>query len=345
MTTKTPKKTRQSLGKIGFPPASLVQLLEPGDWENFIEDCCRNDKKYIFVQRLGGAGDAGRDIEARYQMHLVADEWDLFQAKRYQSAVGEGDLYPELAKVFHHLQQKTFPSPRNYFICAPKNTTPTLHDLMAKPDELKKKFLAAWRAGKQGISVSKFPLSLETEALVQCFDFSKIREFPVKDLLALHELNRVQHEKLFGVEQARDECIIPAMPAAIEQIYLEEILKAYTEDCSTALTLDEAFASEAYGEHLHGCRAEFYSADGLARFSRDVHPGEFENLKNAVHSGVRRVIANPVLKTGLQRMTSVLDHSAKMQISDNPLSKRLLPADLPGTCHHLVNENKIKWLK
>lgn len=345
MATNTPKKTRQAVAKIGFPPASLVQLLEPGDWENFIEDCCRNDKKYVFVQRLGGAGDAGRDIEARYQMNLVADEWDLFQAKRYQSAVGEGDLYPELAKVFHHLAQKTFPPPRTYFICAPKNTTPTLHDLIAKPDELKKRFLLAWRAGKQGISSSKFPLTTATEALVQGFDFSKIREFPVKDLLALHELNRVQHEKLFGIQQTRDESIIPVVPATLEQNYLQEILKVYAEDCSTSLTLDDAFASPVYGDHLNGCRAEFYSADGLARFSRDVYPGEFENLKSSVHSGIKRVIANPALKTGLARMNSVLDHSTGMQISDNPLSNRLLPADLPGTCHHLVNENKIKWSK
>jgi hypothetical protein len=345
MATKILKRTRQTIGKTSFTPASLVQLLEPSDWEDFIEDCCRNDKRYVHVQRLGGAGDAGRDVEARYQALLAADEWDLFQAKRYQSAVGEGALFPELAKVFHHLKAKTYPPPRHYFICAPKNTTPTLHDYLAKPDELKQRFLTAWRDGKQGISVSQFPLTLETERLVQNFDFSKIREFPVKDLLKLHELDRVKHEKLFGVEQTRDQSVIPSLPDSVEQNYLEEILKVYVEDGSAPLTLTEAFASSLYGDHLQGCRAEFYSAEGLARFSRDVHPGEFENLKNSVHSGVKRVIAHPALKTGMERMTTVLDHSAGMQITDNPLSRRLLPADLPGTCHHLVNEKKIKWVK
>lgn len=41
-------------------------------------------KKYRAVQRIGGAGDAGRDVEARYTEDLKADEWD-YQAKRYST--------------------------------------------------------------------------------------------------------------------------------------------------------------------------------------------------------------------------------------------------------------------
>ncbi|QKY02000.1 restriction endonuclease [Janthinobacterium lividum] len=339
------KKVRQSVGKTSFPPALLVQLLEPGQWENFIEDCCRTESKYVLVQRLGGAGDAGRDVEARYTQTLMADQWDLFQAKRYQTAVGEGDLYPELAKVFHHLAQKTYPTPKNYYICAPKNTTPMLHDLIAKPIEMKQRFLKAWADGKMGISVSKFPLSPATATVVDNFDFGKIKEYPVKDLLELHERDKTKHEKLFGVEATRDASVIPNIPTAVEQNYLEQILKVYAEDGSVALTMAEALLSDSYSEHLQSCRAEFYSADGLQRFSRDIYPGEFDNFKVAVYNGVRRVASSPTYKTGMSRMNSVLDFSMGLKIEDSPLAKRLLPADLPGTCHHLVNEKKIKWVK
>jgi hypothetical protein len=343
-------KSRQSINQAKFPPSSLVQLLEPGEWESFIEDCCRNEmdtgKKYVFVQKIGGAGDAGRDIEARYQVDLVDNEWDLYQAKRYQTAVGESSLYPELAKFFHHIKEKTYPPPRHYYICAPKNTTPTLHDLIANPKELRQKFLKAWHEGKMNIAVSKFPLDIETENIVKAFDFSKIRECPVKDLIESHAKDRVKHGKLFGIEAPRGENDpTPALPSSIEQTYLAEILKVYSEHSNTPLTIDQAFQSPDYGDHLQSCRTEFYSADGLARFSRDIYPGEFENLKDAVHNGVKRLVASPQLSTGMERMTSVLNHASGLQITENPLSKRLLPADLPGTCHHLVNEKKIKWVK
>lgn len=338
-------KVRQSVSKTSYPPSLLVQLLQPGQWEDFIEDCCRTEAKYVFIQRLGGAGDAGRDVEARYTANLVADQWDLFQAKHYQTAVGESDLYPELAKVFHHLAQKTYPTPKNYYICAPKNTTPTLHDLIAKPDQMKQRFLKAWADGKMGIAISKFPLSATTLAFARNFEFNKIKEYPVKDLLDLHERDKTKHEKLFGIEATRDASVIPDVPTVAEQNYLEQILKVYAEDANSALTMAEAFSSDSYGEHLESCRAEFYSAEGLQRFSRDIYPGEFENFKVAVYNGVRRIATSPTHKTGLLRMTSVLDFSMGLKIDDSPLAKRLLPADLPGTCHHLVNEKKLKWLK
>lgn len=64
------KKYIQKVNSVIYPPASLVILFDDKQWESFIEDCCRVDmgigKKYNFVQMLGGAGDAGRDIEARY---------------------------------------------------------------------------------------------------------------------------------------------------------------------------------------------------------------------------------------------------------------------------------------
>jgi hypothetical protein len=341
---------RQRLSSAKFPPASLVQLLSADDWEGFIEDCCRVQmgvgKKYVYVQRIGGAGDGGRDIEARFQDDLAIDQWDLYQGKLYAKPIGESVLYPELAKVFHHISLKTYPSPRNYFICAPKNTTPTLHDIIAKSHELKSLFLAAWKDGKKGIDTKLFPLTSMALEVAEKFNYKKIREMPVKDLLGLHAQNAAAHAILFGIETVRGgNPVKPKLPATEEQKYIEELLKVYSEHSKSNISIASALTSSDYSDHLEGCRSEFYCAEGLKRFSRDVHPGEFENLVCAVHDGVRRIIASPKLTNGMDRVEAVLSHASTLQVTENPLSKKLLPSDLPGTCHHLTNDGKIRWVK
>lgn len=341
---------KQKINHTKYPPSSLVQLLSPKDWENFIEDCCRVEmgegKRYQFVQRIGGAGDAGRDVEARYTEELKANEWDLYQAKHYSSAVGESILYPELAKVIHHISVGTYVEPRNYFICAPKNTTPKLHDLIANPDKLKINFQKGWKEGKYGIDLKKFPLTEKTLSIISYFDYSKIKVKPVKDLIELHSKNPIAHENLFGVEHARGaNPEPPKTPTNSELTYINQLIRVYSEHAGINLPLEEILRSEVYGDHLSGCRGEFYSAEGLKRFSMEVLPGEFENLMNSVNLAIRRVSTSPLHDSGMKKLEAVLDAASKLQIVDNPLHRRLLPADLPGACHHLVNEEKLKWIK
>jgi len=92
----------------------------PTEWEEFIETCCRlmtgpGGRMYVRVKRLGGAGDGGRDIEARYTERLAENEWDLYQAKRYRNVLSPTELFPDLAKVLMHLNKETYPMPRWYF--------------------------------------------------------------------------------------------------------------------------------------------------------------------------------------------------------------------------------------
>ncbi|WCH25522.1 ABC-three component system protein [Aeromonas salmonicida] len=343
-------KNKQILSLAKYPPSSLVQLFSPDDWEGFIEDCCRvnigEGKKYKFVQKIGGAGDAGRDIEARFIDLLEDNQWDLYQAKQYGVAIGESILYPELAKMMYHIGCGTYPEPRNYYICAPKNTTPTLHDLIANPMKLKERFLDSWKSGKKGIDTKKFPFIAPTSSVALAFDYSKIREFPVKDLIDLHSKNLIAHEALFGVEHSRGENPpTPQLPTKNELVYVNQLIKVYSEHSGNSLTVEDALQSDIYNEHFGGCRGEFYSAEGLKRFSRDVLPGEFDNLQESVLKGIKRISSSPLHKGSMEKLEAVLDAASKLQISDNPLSKRLLPADLPGTCHQLVNEEKLKWVK
>ena len=69
--TLKPRKT-QHVAKGGvIQPSSQILLLNPDQWEKFILAAARQRDlpggiHYAVVKRLGGAGDGGRDIEARY---------------------------------------------------------------------------------------------------------------------------------------------------------------------------------------------------------------------------------------------------------------------------------------
>lgn len=113
-------------------------------------------------------------MEARLQAALVAEGWDLYQAKHYEQRLTPGNAYPELVKFFGHLLAKCFPAPRKYYFCAPKNVGPELHDLLASPDNLRTSLLTAWKAGTHGLSAGR--LTSAMEAFINAFDFKRFEE-------------------------------------------------------------------------------------------------------------------------------------------------------------------------
>ena len=111
-----PRQNRFVIESGSFPPSVQITQFTPIEWEEFIETCCRlmtgpGGKTYVRVKRLGGAGDGGRDIEARHT-ELAENEWDLYQAKRYRGVLSPTEFFPDLAKVLMHLTKETYPRPR-----------------------------------------------------------------------------------------------------------------------------------------------------------------------------------------------------------------------------------------
>jgi hypothetical protein len=82
-----------------LPPSGQVMHFSPERWEQFIEDACLErkvgSKPYVQVKRLGNAGDAGRDVEARITESLAEGQWDLFQGKHYDNRLAPSDAFPE----------------------------------------------------------------------------------------------------------------------------------------------------------------------------------------------------------------------------------------------------------
>jgi hypothetical protein len=353
MTSRTRNRTRiknHLAKKPGAYPASVqVLLFNDTEWEELIEECCHlhgGGKTYAQVKRLGASGDGGRDVEARLIPELEANQWDLYQAKHYKDPVGPSTFFPELLKFFGHLVAKTYPAPRFYYLCSPKNAGPDLHNLLAAPEKFKERFLADLAAGKSGIKVPKGEAGPKLVAHVTTFDFSTIKEYLVRDLLELHASNQTLHFKRFHIAAVRgDDPIAPAMPGIEEQVYVSELVGVYCEHCQAPLTLKEIIEHDDYREHFQDCRNEFFCAEGLKRFSRDLMPGEFERLLDMVVIGVRSAVNSPKYKSSMDRLEAAINRANTLQVNDSPLHPRVRSGDLPGTCHHLVNDGRLKWLK
>lgn len=348
---KKPKANTLVVKRGTVPPSVFLQTISDKEWEEFIAAACRQrvigTTKYTSVKVLGNAGDKGRDVEARLQTSLTPDGWDLYQAKHYENRLTPGNAYPELVKFFGHLMANSFPVPRKYYFCAPKNAGPELHDLLANPDTLRGGLLIAWKAGTHGLKEHVAKLTPAMEALIKAFDFYRFDECQVVDLLDWHAQDSIAHCNLFGIEPERgDDPTVPLQAQPNEMVYVEELIRAYAESNGKPMDLAKVLADEVYREHLAAARETFYAAEGLKRFSRDIYvEDEFGKLLDMVKKGVKLKINSPLLKSGLERHEAAIDTAQRLTVTDSVLHARLRGGDLPGTCHHLVNENHFKWVR
>lgn len=350
-----PRKPRKNCFEVKrgvVPPSSLVLHFSPDQWEKFIEEACRqrklpNGDAYTTVKQLGGAGDGGRDVEARLIPQLKAGQWDLYQAKHYKAGLTPTDFFPELAKFFLHLVAGTYPAPRQYLLCAPRGVGNDLHNLLSKPSDFKTRFLKDWTAGKTGLQERSEELTPAVRSLIDAYDFSTIVECQLRDLLDWHAINRKQHFELFGIEAKRgDDPCTPAIPESAEQVYIEELRRLYEENSGQPMTLADALQEQRYKEHLEEHRALFYCAEGLKIFSRDLYgEDEFSALLEMVLIGVRPSINSLKHKTGVERLDAGVSAVTGLKVNDSVLSPCLRAGDLPGTCHQLANQGKLKWVK
>lgn len=351
-THKTRKNQLVAKGGV-IQPSSQILLLNPGQWEELIlaavrmRDLC-GEKHYAVVKRLGGAGDGGRDIEARFGHALVRDGWDLYQAKHYAQGLTCSNAFPEMAKFFKQLALKIYPRPNYYYFCCPRAVGNDLHNTMASGAvAFKAKFLDAWKNERAGMKGRASELTHDVQTAIDDFDFDRFIECAVHDLLVWHSLDRVAHYDLFGIVPKRgDDDSMPVHPAGHEGIYLDELLRAYSEHKASPVTRGNVPGS-AYEEHLTAQRQTFYCAEGLRRFSRDIYPHEqeFERLLEMVYAGIRPTVVQLRLKTGMDRVDAAVDKASTLQVQESRLSPQLRGGDMPGICHHLVNGSRLTWVK
>jgi hypothetical protein len=236
-----------------------------------------------------------------------------------------------------------YSKPRAYYISGTKNVGTQLFTLLENPDKLKERVLSDWKKKEGDFGAFKQPLTLDLEKFINAFDFSIIKEKKVSQFLTIHSRNP-KHWSSFGVLPSDVPLVeVPAKPATEEQVYVTEILRAYEDfEKSPVPSVDDI--PSKHTQHFENCRKQFYYAEGLNRFSRDFVPEAFDSLLVDVRVGISPVVDDTTHPDGLKRLNETLKHATTLTATTNPLKERIRFQDLQGSCHHLANNGKVKWV-
>lgn len=95
-------------------PIKRVELFSPDEWEEFIEEWLDVKKnEYLEVERLGGAGDKGRDVIAYITDKKKSNyKWDCYQCKHYSAPLTPTQVYVEFGKIIYYTFKNEYPVPK-----------------------------------------------------------------------------------------------------------------------------------------------------------------------------------------------------------------------------------------
>ena len=126
---------------------------------------------------------------------------------------------------------------------------------------------------------------------------------------------------------------------------MRALLDAYGDYLKTALADIGECPDTDLQQHFADARREFYSAESLRAFSRDtLPPGEFEDLQDEVHAGIRDEIRQPH-RDGYRRLVAVVSLARCLQLSGRALSTQVTQRDRGGICHQIANDRKERWVR
>lgn len=331
-----------------LPISPLVKLSGYNDkeWEIFIEECVdelKSTNNYIRVINFGGAGDKGRDICAYTQDESTKSTWDLYQAKHYGSvSTNPSNFFPELAKFFDMLISNEYSIPNKYILCTLKIGS-KLKDYFLNKEKYKLDFIKFVKE-KNGV-FSTYTIQNELDVFinyVEKFNFKLLTFLTPKELLEIHKTSK-NHFRRFGeLSHREDDPLVPNKITEYEDIYIKELLKLYNDFSGKNFTLESL--DQKFKNHLYSQRKVFFIAEGLNRFSRDKLPNEFEKLLNEIFDALS-VLLYGFYDNNMEKFTQLISFANNLKVTNNPLSYRMKAGDIPGCCHHLVNNKKFVWVE
>ncbi len=152
------------------------------------------------------------------------------------------------------------------------------------------------------------------------------------------------------------ECPIP-IPHVPEELdsrelpYISAIIEAISDKEHDEYTYERAMSNKEYAGRVKRYREDFFKAEALRRNCRDVFPKNktpFDAFEIEIYEGVIDEWEREH-RDGLDCLASVLRTAGVIQTGRTDLernTKWVGPAEKKGTCHILVNEEKIKgWVK
>ncbi|MGS0998995.1 ABC-three component system protein [Rhodanobacter sp. UC4451_H18] len=333
---------------LPVPPIERLRIFSASQWEDFVlewADSLRD--QYGTVERCGGAGDMGRDIIAFDKTDPAI--WDNFQCKHYKAGLTPGDIWVELGKLVYYSFIKEYTYPRKYVFVAPQGAGTKLSNLLRKPDNLKSQLIENWdkRCKAEITSTADIELDPDLRAYLDALDFSIFQAVPPLRIIDQHAKTRWYAARFGGGLPARPKLAPP--PATItddEVTYVRSLLDAYGDHLKCAVpTVADLEAHDDAREHFNDARLEFYSAEALRAFSRDIlPPGAFEELQEELHGGIKDEMRGEH-SDGFRRVLAVVKTAKLLPITDHALKERLSLIDKGGICHQLANNGKVRWVR
>lgn len=338
-----------SLAGPPVTPAQRISFYSSVEWEEFIKEWAIELRPaYQQVKRLGGGGDQGIDVAGFKSEHGFEGPWDLFQGKHYADPISPSDAWPEILKVFIHVDAGDYLMPETYNFLAPKGCGTTLNRLLGKPSKLREKFLLALADGTPlAQSVDSVALG-RVRTLAASTNFSMFKSVELHEALGTHRSSN-RHLARFGGTHLPSPTPFADPPNELqddEVIYIGELRKVYAEACADDLSDPSTLGAHPdFGTHFKRQRFAFYAAESIRMDARDAVPdGTFERLQDDVHDGVVE-LAEADHDSGMKRLSGVLSHSTVLDLSSHPLMTWASPKARQGICHQLANEKRLSWTR
>lgn len=339
------RRGRDLLTGLHLLPEQRLAAFAPDQLE-FVVAHWLNDAqapKYARVEVFAGPGDKGRDVVG-YPSATENDPWDNFQCKRYKKALQPSDVLEEVGKLVYWTSEGWYKAPRNYTFVAPKGCSPKLRDLLSDHEKLRNALITKWDqycGGLCGLSA--------IEIFIRAFDFPDF-DVATAERIVNDLRDAAIYPVLFGgglTKPRPPDKTPPPEIASHELPYVGCLVEAYADDCAgDVATAEHALAHSVYGQHLRESRRDFYCAESLREFSKDVlvEPDDFSSLQDRVFDGVKHTVAQD-FPSGYKRVLAVCNQAVAIQVGDHPLTAELAPADRSGICHQLANDRRVTWTK
>lgn len=330
-------------------PADRIKLYDADQWEVFIKEWLESlNSEYFHVERLGGAGDQGRDVVACTAAPNTNCPWDNYQCKHYKNRLSPADIMCELGKLCYYTYQGEYSVPRKYFFVAPQGVSTLLYNLLSKPEKLKERLFSDWdtKCKSKIISTKHIDLEGNFKRYVDNFNFSIVGYKKVSEIIEQHKRTSHYVTRFGEGLPLRPKPETP--PSEIkknEARYVTQLLGAYSDASMQAIAnIEELGSNNSYRRHFNRSRERFYCAESLRVFSNDTLPqGEFGKLQDEVYNGVIDT-AESIHNNGFEKVKATTDKAMSLVIHSHPLTDCLKNNDKSGICHQLVNDNKLTWV-
>ena len=331
-------------------PADRIKLYDADQWEEFIKEWAESlSSEYCHVERLGGAGDQGRDVIACTAEPNTDCPWDNYQCKHYRNSLAPNDIWCELGKLCYYTFERAYLVPRKYYFVAPQGVGVKLYDLLSKPEKLKRELISKWDTKCKSKIVSNKQVVLEGafKRPVENFDFSIVWYKKISEIIEQHK--KTSHYITRFGEGLPPRPVPESPPPGIqknEARYVNQLLGAYSDASNEDITSVDKLESGdyLYRRHFDRSRERFYCAESLRVFSNDTLPqGEFEKLQDEVYDGVIDTVDSDH-DNAFEKVKATTVRAMSLAIHSHPLKDCLRNNDKSGICHQLVNDSKLTWV-